>query len=97
MKFYCYVIYSKKLDQFYIGYTHETICTRIDNHNSAIYDNSFSLKTNDWKIFYSIECTSQKQALKIEKHIKRMKSRKYLQNLSKYPEVSEKLLQKYFL
>jgi putative endonuclease len=31
----------------------------------------------------------------IEKHIKAMKSKKYIENLIKYPEMSVKLLQKY--
>jgi putative endonuclease len=30
--------------------------------------------------------------MKIERHIKKMKSKKYIQNLKKYPEMVEKLL-----
>jgi putative endonuclease len=95
--FFCYIIYSQNLDRFYIGYTHETINTRIDNHNSAKFENSYTSNSNDWKLFFSVECSSQKQALNIEKHIKRMKSRHYMQNLTIYPEISEKLLKKYLI
>jgi putative endonuclease len=35
------------------------------------------------------------QAHKIENHIKKMKSKKYIENLKKYPEISLRLLQKY--
>lgn len=93
--FFCYILYSQTKDTFYIGYTHDKIEVRLASHNSAKYENSYTSKTNDWKLFFSIECTSQKQALNIEKHIKRMKSRKYIQNLTIYPEISQKLLLQY--
>jgi len=32
---------------------------------------------------------------KIEIHIKKMKSKKYIQDLKKYPEIAQKLLKKY--
>jgi len=35
------------------------------------------------------------QARMIETHIKRMKSRKYIENLMKYPAIAEKLKEKY--
>ncbi len=38
---------------------------------------------------------SKAQALAIEKHIKAMKSKIYIHNLKKYPEMIDKLLLKY--
>ncbi len=38
---------------------------------------------------------SYTQALKIEKHIKNIKSKKYIHDCAKYPEISQKLLKKY--
>jgi len=35
------------------------------------------------------------QARKIEKQIKRMKSKKYIENLKKYPDIVKKLIEKY--
>jgi len=35
------------------------------------------------------------QARKIEAHIKRMKSRKFIENLKKYPEIQERLIKLY--
>ncbi len=75
--------------------TQESIETRLDNHNSSKYKNSFTSRANDWELYYSIECESISQALKVEKHIKKMKSRVYIENLKKYPEISEKLLLRY--
>jgi putative endonuclease len=42
-----------------------------------------------------IEYKSKKQALQIEKQIKNMKSKVYIQNLKRYPEMTIKLLGKY--
>ena len=50
----------------------------------------------DWVLVFKILCVNKKQAMLIEKHIKSMKSRKYIENLIKYPEISQKLLEKYF-
>ncbi len=32
---------------------------------------------------------------KIENHIKKMKSKKYIKDLKKYPEIAQKLIKKY--
>jgi putative endonuclease len=48
-----------------------------------------------WRYFHVIETPNKSIAIKIEKHIKRMKSKSYIINLTKYPEMSEKLLKKY--
>jgi hypothetical protein len=39
-----------------------------------------------WVLFLEITCESKTQGLAIEKHIKKMKSRVYIENLIKYPE-----------
>ena len=44
---------------------------------------------------FEISCKDQTQALAIEKHIKLMKSKVYIENLIKYPEMTEKLKNKY--
>jgi putative endonuclease len=90
-----YIIFSDSLNKFYIGYTTELVQSRIEKHNSLHYDNKFTAKGIPWKLFLQIECTSVSQALKIEKHIKLMKSSSYIRNLQKYPEMVSNLLLKY--
>ncbi|MCU0328782.1 MAG: GIY-YIG nuclease family protein [Chitinophagales bacterium] len=90
-----YIIYSHKIDTFYIGITHEDIEERIQKHNIAFYGKKFTAQSKDWELFHFIECNSVSQTIKIEKHIKAMKSRKYIQNLKIYPDISAKLLEKY--
>lgn len=92
----CYILHSKRLNKFYIGYTTGTIEKRIEKHNTSFYGGKkYTHGTCDWELFYCIECESILQAIRIEGHIKNMKSRVYINNLIKYPEVSDKLLLKY--
>jgi putative endonuclease len=91
----CYIIFSKKLNRFYIGVCHDDLEVRIQKHNDHSYGkHRFTAKANDWELFLNIECESFSQASKIEKHIKSMKSSTYVKNLLKYPEMIEKLKQK---
>ena len=46
-------------------------------------------------IFFVFENLSFSQALKIEQHVKKMKSRAYIENLKKHIDISKKLIQKY--
>ena len=88
-----YILHSVKINRFYIGYTSD-ITLRLEFHANA-ENRKFTYNADDWNLFYTIECQSKPQALAIEKHIKAMKSKVYIENLKNYPEIKEKLLQKY--
>ncbi|WP_026727178.1 GIY-YIG nuclease family protein [Flavobacterium denitrificans] len=88
-----YILHSKKLNRYYIGYT-SNFDLRLEFHKNAL-SNKFTANANDWTLFFSLICTNKPQALSIEKHIKSMKSKIYIENLARYPELSEKLLTKY--
>ena len=91
----CYILHSKAHNKYYIGATQEDPITRLLKHNTKFYGGTSTSYTSDWEIFLFIECSSYSQALHIERHIKNMKSTTYLINLSKYPAMISKLLQKY--
>ena len=91
---YVYILHSEKLNRFYVGET-DNIVRRLDEHNTGFFKNSFTTKTSDWEIFILINCCDRIQARKIETHIKKMKSKKYIQDLECYPEIIEKLKNKY--
>src|SRR4051812_960178 len=90
-----YILYSKILDTFYTGSTHESFLIRLDKHIQSFYKGSFTSQTNDWELFIEIPCNSFSMAVNIERHIKRMKSRVYINNLKKYPEMIDKLKNKF--
>ena len=94
MSFTVNILYSIKLDKYYIGQTID-LAERIDLHKIKYFKHSFTAKAEDWTLIFTLECESRKEALFIEKYIKQMKSRKYIENLIKKPENSQKLLQKF--
>ncbi|BDB52294.1 GIY-YIG nuclease family protein [Flavobacterium ammonificans] len=89
-----YILHSKQLGKYYIGFT-KNLDLRLDFHQNDIQTRKFTYKADDWDLIFTIECKSKEQGLSIEKHIKAMKSRVYVQNLMKYPEMTIKLLKKY--
>ena len=94
--FCCYILYSKCLDRYYIGSTHDNLEQRIIKHNTGYYKGAhFTRQSSDWDLFISITCKSYSQARKIENHIKRMKNRKYILDLRRYPQIADRLVLKY--
>ena len=90
-----YILYSRSINSFYVGMTQENLQERIAKHNSSFYGSKYTSKAKDWELYHHLECTTVSQALKIEKHIKAMKSRKYFSSLKNYPEVEVRLKLKY--
>lgn len=89
-----YILYSESLKKFYIGEA-LNIEDRIEQHNSGFYNTAYTKQASDWILYHSVDCKDRVQARKIEAHIKKMKSKLYIQNLRKYPEMAEKLKIKY--
>lgn len=93
MKAYTYIIFSKSLNRFYVGVTHETPVERLENHNKHSYGNHrFTAIANDWEIFLIIEVDNYSHAVRLERKIKAMKSKTFIQNLRKYPELVQKII-----
>ena len=89
-----YILYSKSAGKYYIGSTKE-LKTRIELHMNKTFVNSFTSIFNDWELEFEISNISISSAKKIETHIKKMKSKAYIQNLKKYPILSDELVKKY--
>jgi putative endonuclease len=94
MKNVVYILHSHKLGKYYIGFT-QNLDLRLDFHENDSQTRKFSYKADDWELLFTIAVFSKKQGMLIEKHIKAMKSKVYIQNLMKYPEMTTKLLEKY--
>lgn len=93
MKYCVYILHSEKLNRFYIGFT-TNLDVRLEFHSSA-EARKFTYNADDWTAFITISCRSKSQALSIERHIKDMKSKAYVENLKRYPEIIQRLLAKY--
>ena len=85
-----YILYSKSSNYYYVG-SCLNLEERLDNHKTKKYSDSFTTRADDWELFYCIYDVEYKQARNIEQHIKKMKSRTYIDNLRKYQEISIKL------
>jgi putative endonuclease len=85
-----YILYSSKLDRFYIG-SCQDFQFRFAEHVNKVYSGSFTSNADDWRLFLLIDSLSYYQARAMERHIKKMKSSLYIQNLAKYPDMITKL------
>ena len=88
-----YIIFSESKNQFYIGESVNPV-ERLNQHNSGFYENSRTKIAIDWELFLTIECNSKTQAIKLERFIKKMKSRKFILKLKENPGIVSDLLQK---
>ena len=52
-------------------------------------------QATDWDIYLLISVETIEHAVFIESRIKKMKSRKYIENLKKYPEIVDKILSEF--
>lgn len=89
-----YILYSPSLDTYYTGQS-EAFEERLKWHLEHLFPGSYTKRAADWQIVLTIDCISRKQAVNLEAHIKRMKSRRYIENLRRYPEIIRRLQERY--
>jgi putative endonuclease len=90
---YLYILYSKKLDRFYVGETSD-IKARIQKHHSKHYKQAFTGKADDWELVLQTEILSKEDAIFLEKFIKRMKSKKFIRKIVDNPGILKDILEK---
>ena len=74
--FFVYILYSKKLDRYYVGYTAD-LSKRLQEHNSGI--STYTSKASDWELKYQELFSSREEAHKRELAIKKKKSATYIE------------------
>ncbi|WP_339693870.1 GIY-YIG nuclease family protein [uncultured Roseivirga sp.] len=89
-----YILFSPSIDKFYTGYS-SNIEERVRFHNDINKNRIWTKRGQPWEKFLVIEGLTKSQALKIEKYIKRMKSKKYLQELPNNLSLVEELKAKF--
>jgi putative endonuclease len=78
MSFFTYILFSEKLNKFYIGHTND-LERRVNEHNCG-----FSKSTTSgipWKLIYSKSFSTKSESYAFERKIKSMKSRKFIIDL----------------
>ncbi len=74
----CYILYSPKLNKYYVGSTTD-IERRLEEHNRG--KEKFTRIGTPWTLVYKEALSSLVEARKRELYIKKMKSRKYIESL----------------
>ncbi|HKR04895.1 MAG TPA: GIY-YIG nuclease family protein [Bacteroidia bacterium] len=77
-KYFVYIIWSDKLKKYYVGSSSQPE-KRLKEHNYG--KANFTSKGIPWKLVYSEQYNSKKEAQERERRIKQMKSKKYIENL----------------
>ena len=90
---YLYIIYSKKKNQFYTGESDDPH-SRLELHNQHYFKKGFTKIADDWELVLVFECRAKEDAVYLEKFVKRMKSRKFIQKIIKNPKNLTEILNK---
>jgi putative endonuclease len=78
--YFVYILFSEKLNKYYVGTT-DDVERRLFEHNSGFYDGVFTSKGIPWRLCLSYSCDTSDKAYALERFIKRMKSRKFIEKL----------------
>ena len=87
-----YILYSESLDKYYVGST-ENIDLRLHIHNNPMEARKFTAKGIPWTLKLKMDCDNKSIALKAERSIKSMKSRKFIERLLEQEDFRVKFLQ----
>ena len=85
-----YILYSPSADKYYVGQT-ENLELRLQFHNE-LSEHSYTSNYRPWDLKLSIPVLNRSMAMRIEKHIKKRKSRVYIEKLIGDNETVSKLI-----
>ncbi|MBK6265742.1 GIY-YIG nuclease family protein [Marivirga sp. S37H4] len=78
-KYYVYILYSVKIDKYYVGYS-RTPEKRLVFHNSS-FNKIWSKKGQPWELKTTIPFASKTEAMVVERKIKSFKSRTAIESI----------------
>ena len=93
MAHYLYIIFSPSKKTFYVGET-DDLEIRLEKHNSHAYSGSFTKIASDWEFALTKIFKEKKDAIFLEKFIKRMKSKKFIVRVIENPQILDDILKK---
>jgi putative endonuclease len=82
MPYFIYILQSEKNGRYYIGSTSD-IDDRLKRHNEG--RSRYTKTGTPWKLVYKEELPNKTSALKRENYLKRQKSKKLIDSLTKNP------------
>ena len=92
MAYYVYILYSEKSDKYYVGQT-DNVERRLIEHNEQ-EKVSYTSKHRPWRLCASFFAGNTRgEAMKVEKFIKRQKSRKFIEKVIEAAPNSKQIAQ----
>ena len=89
--YYIYILHSKLSDKYYVGYTNN-LTKRVIDHNTNPR-NTYTSKHRPWILVASMKVGEDRAfAMKIEKFIKKQKSKKFIKKLISQPDLIPQLV-----
>ena len=79
MKSYLYIIYSRLIDRYYIGYSSNP-WNRLIHHNTNTKD-KYTGRSTDWELKSIFQLEDETVAIQLERFIKKQKSRKLIERM----------------
>jgi putative endonuclease len=81
--YYIYIIHSPSSDIHYVGYSND-YQRRLNEQNEQDYFNTFTSKHRPWLLKAAFQCgDSEKEAIRIERFIKKQKSKFFIERMIK--------------
>ncbi|WP_242119545.1 GIY-YIG nuclease family protein [Aestuariivivens sediminicola] len=75
MEYKVYVLYSERLNQYYVGQT-GNIEKRLKVHNKG--GNKYTTRGMPWKLIDAYSCSNRSEAVRLERKIKKRGIKRYL-------------------
>ncbi|MCF6306512.1 MAG: GIY-YIG nuclease family protein [Flavobacteriaceae bacterium] len=88
-----YILHSSSLNKYYVGET-PNVEIRLQQHNNHYFKTNFTKNANDWNLKLSYQCSNKQKAVFLEKFIKRMKSKVFIEKVIQYPTILSDILTK---
>jgi len=79
MSYTTYILYSKTINKYYIGYTSMKIKDRLQRHQSN--HKGFTGRATDWEIVYTNSFEEKPAAITLERKIKKRGAERFLKAL----------------
>ena len=90
---YVYILYAPNHDKYYVGQTKD-IATRLLFHNE-LSKTSYTSKYRPWELKKSWKVANESEAVRLERFIKKQKSKKFiiklLDDVTLFPSICEKM------
>jgi putative endonuclease len=89
-----YIIYSKATNNYYVGSSTD-FEMQLEQHRNGHFPKGYKSAATDWTTFFTIDNIEIDTARRIEKHIKKNKSKEYFETLQANPGIKVKLIEEF--